>query len=59
MQSKARKLCIAMSLATICIGGTSFAAIEPGYITPHDSNLTGSMLSIRMIKTINLKCVVS
>ena len=42
MQSKARKLCIAMSLATMCIGGTSFAAIEPGYITPHDSNLTGS-----------------
>lgn len=43
MKSKlSHKLCIAMSLLTICISGNSFAAIEPGYITPHDSNLSGS-----------------
>lgn len=36
-----RKLLLSMAFSAMCVT-TSFAAFEPGYITPHDNNLVGS-----------------
>jgi len=41
MNHKARKILLTGIISAMCVG-SSFAAFEPGYVTPHDDNLVGS-----------------